>query len=99
MSKLSISILIKLFFSLFQDGHFPWDDRLQGIILGSFFYGYITTQLLGGRLAELFGGKILFGVGVLCTSVLTLVTPAAADISPYLLITVRILEGVGEART
>ena len=35
----------------------------QGVILGMFFYGYVLTQLPGGRLAELFGGKWLFGVG------------------------------------
>ena len=28
-----------------------------------FFYGYVLTQVPGGRLAELFGGKWLFGIG------------------------------------
>ena len=28
-----------------------------------FFYGYVLTQLPGGRLAEIVGGKWLFGVG------------------------------------
>ena len=40
-----------------QGGPFHWSDYDQGIILGMFFYGYIVTQLPGGRLAELFGGK------------------------------------------
>ena len=31
-----------------------------------FFYGYVLTQLPGGRLAELFGAKWLFGGGRLC---------------------------------
>ena len=31
-----------------------------------FFYGYVLTQLPGGRLAEIVGGKWLFGVGVCC---------------------------------
>ena len=44
--------------------HFDWDEAQQGIILGMFFYGYVLTQLPGGRLAELVGGKWLFGVGV-----------------------------------
>ena len=43
--------------------HFHWDEAQQGIILGMFFYGYVLTQLPGGRLAELVGGKWLFGVG------------------------------------
>ena len=41
----------------------PEGNVSQGVILGMFFYGYVLTQLPGGRLAELFGGKWLFGVG------------------------------------
>ena len=33
-------------------GHFQWDEAQQGIILGMFFYGYVLTQVPGGRLAE-----------------------------------------------
>lgn len=44
-----------------KDGPFVWDESQQGIILGMFFYGYVLTQLLGGRLAEIIGGKWLFG--------------------------------------
>ena len=39
------------------------DVNDQGVILGMFFYGYVLTQLPGGRLAEIVGGKWLFGVG------------------------------------
>ena len=67
-----------------------------GLILGSFFYGYIITQLPGGWLGARFGGKYLFGFGVLCTSVLTMFTPLAARHSVGMLILVRILEGLGE---
>lgn len=51
---------------------------MPGLISGSFFYGYIVTQLSGGWLASQFGGKYLFGFGVLLTSVVTMFTPAAA---------------------
>jgi len=43
-----------------------------------------------------YGGKKLFGVGILCTAVFTLVTPIAAEWSVYVLIVTRILEGLGE---
>lgn len=43
-----------------------------------------------------FGGKKLFGFGVLCTAVLTLLTPLAADMGVPALVTLRILEGLGE---
>ena len=36
------------------DKTYDWSPSLQGIILASFGYGYITTQIIGGRLAEYF---------------------------------------------
>ena len=69
---------------------------MQGLILGSFFYGYICTQIPGGWLAEKFGGKWLFGLGVLGTAVLTLLTPVAAKLSVGTLLAVRVVEGIGE---
>lgn len=51
----------------------------------------------GGLLAEKFGGKHTLGLGILSTAVFTLLTPLAVDIGgKYLLLAVRILEGLGE---
>ena len=84
-------------FSSFQkDGEFAWDEYKQGIILGSFFWGYVLTQIPGGRLAELFGGRKLLGYGILSTSIFTLLTPFAARASDTLLIFCRVLMGLGE---
>ncbi|XP_065843595.1 sialin-like [Oscarella lobularis] len=78
---------------------FDWDPTTSGIILGSFFYGYIVTQIPGGMLSAKYGAKWVFGLGCLCTTVLTLLTPIAAYQSTWLLIVVRILEGLGEGVT
>ena len=43
-----------------------------------------------------YGGKIVLGLGVLGTCILTIVTPFAARSSVYWLIVVRVLEGFGE---
>ncbi|EDO45514.1 predicted protein [Nematostella vectensis] len=83
----------------YKNGDFNWDQKTQGLILGSFFYGYICTQLPGGWLASQFGGKHLFGFGVLCTSIFTLLTPWAAHQGIPMLIALRILEGLGEGVT
>jgi MFS family permease len=69
---------------------------LTGIILGSFFYGYIFTQLPGGWIAAKYGAKRVIGFGVFWTTALTLLTPLAARFSLYALVALRILEGIGE---
>eukprot|EP00095_Tigriopus_kingsejongensis_P002481 maker-scaffold988_size73003-snap-gene-0.16 protein:Tk02481 transcript:maker-scaffold988_size73003-snap-gene-0.16-mRNA-1 annotation:"hypothetical protein TcasGA2_TC006625" len=81
------------------DGPFVWDEARQGLVLGSFFYGYVVTQYPGGRLAEHFGAKWIFGIGILITSVFTLLTPIAAQTDFILLIVVRVIEGLGEGVT
>ena len=70
-----------------------WDSFKQSIILGSFFYGYIVTQIPGGILAKRYGGKLLYGLGGLCTSIFTLLTPLAARWSWKCLVAVRVIEG------
>ena len=62
------------------DGNFDWDNKEQGLILGAFYYGYVVTQIPVGFLAEKYGGKWFYGLGVLCTSVFTLLTPLAAEV-------------------
>lgn len=82
-----------------KEGEFVWDEATQGIVLGSFFYGYVLTQIPGGRLAEMFGGKYIYGFGVFITAIFTLLTPIAAKSSLPALVIVRILEGMGEGVT
>lgn len=79
-----------------EEGEFSWSSSTQATVLGSFFWGYLVTQVPGGRLAEAGGGKWLFGGGVLLTSLLTLLTPAAARHSLATLIALRVVEGLGE---
>ncbi|OWF45215.1 sialin-like isoform X1 [Mizuhopecten yessoensis] len=78
---------------------FDWDERTQGLILSSFFYGYVATQIPGGYLATKFGGKRIFGYGVLITAILTLVTPVVARVGTWALILIRIIEGLAEGMT
>ncbi|ENN75168.1 hypothetical protein YQE_08281, partial [Dendroctonus ponderosae] len=78
---------------------FDWSSELQGYILSSFFYGYISTQFIGGIFASRIGGKTLFGLGVIVTAVLTIITPWLTEVNVYLLIAVRVIEGVFEGVT
>ncbi|XP_054737160.1 putative inorganic phosphate cotransporter [Anastrepha obliqua] len=76
-----------------NNDYFPWNSYQTNFVLGSFFWGYILTELPGGRLAELIGGRRVFGHSMLWASVLTLVTPLAAHINYIMLIIVRVLLG------
>ncbi|XP_069685198.1 putative inorganic phosphate cotransporter isoform X2 [Periplaneta americana] len=79
---------------------FDWDEETQGLILSSFFWGYIITHIPGGILAEKFGGKYALGLGILSTAVFTLLTPlAATEGGAGWLIAVRVIEGLGEGST
>ena len=51
-------------------GQFLWDSVVQSQIVGSFYYGYIITQLPGGRMSELFGSKRVLGVSMCGVAIL-----------------------------
>nr|XP_019960210.1 PREDICTED: sialin-like isoform X1 [Paralichthys olivaceus] len=78
---------------------YPWDSETQGWLLGAFFFGYLFTQIPGGYLAGLYGGKVFLGLGVLGTAALTLLTPLAAQFGVTWLFALRALEGFGEGVT
>jgi ACS family sodium-dependent inorganic phosphate cotransporter len=74
---------------------FDWNQESKGIILGSFFYGYIITQFIGGYAATKIGGNIVFGVGIAITALFCLVTPwivRYADIAGIII--VRVIQGI-----
>lgn len=73
---------------------------VQGIILSSFYWGYVVTHLPGGMLSERFGGKHSLGLGILATALFTLITPIAVDYGEATgLIAVRVLMGLCEGTT
>ncbi|KAJ4436796.1 hypothetical protein ANN_16928, partial [Periplaneta americana] len=76
-----------------QEGEFEWDEELQGYILASYYYGYVSTQVLGGRLAENFGGKHVVGSGIMMSGLLILLAPTCAWTHVYLLMALRVLQG------
>lgn len=85
--------------TLTYEQDFAWDSKQKGLVLSSFFYGYITTQFVGGYLGLRFGGNKIFGLGIGITALLTLFTPMAAKANFYLLLAIRIVEGIFEGMT
>lgn len=60
-------------------GLFEWSEELQGLILSSFYWGYVITHIPGGYLAEKFGGKYTLSLGILSTAIFTLLTPLVVE--------------------
>src|ERR1700722_18496439 len=58
-----------------------YDAAAKGVVLSSFFWGYLWLQMLGGWMADGFGGKRVLAAGVAAWSIATFLTPAAASIS------------------
>lgn len=72
---------------------YDWNEYEVNLILGSFFWGYICTEIPGGRLAEIIGTRRVFGYSMLVSSLITLLTPFAANFGYVALITLRIILG------
>ncbi|XP_058452668.1 putative inorganic phosphate cotransporter isoform X2 [Malaya genurostris] len=76
---------------------FNWNEETQSIILSSFFWGYVVTQVPAGQMAQRFGAKILllFSLGI-CSS-LAVLTPVFAHIGDSkLVIALRIIQGLSQ---
>jgi ACS family sodium-dependent inorganic phosphate cotransporter len=75
---------------------FGWSTATKGLVLSSFFAGYLVFQIAGGWLANRWGGRRVLGFAVLWWSICTVLTPSAALISLPVLIGARIAMGLGE---
>uniref|UniRef100_A0A1B6LST4 Major facilitator superfamily (MFS) profile domain-containing protein n=1 Tax=Graphocephala atropunctata TaxID=36148 RepID=A0A1B6LST4_9HEMI len=77
-------------------GEFTWSEETQGIVLSSFFWGYVVTQVPGGLLAERIGGKYTLAGAILVPAICSLLTPLAARQGVWYLVGLRIIMGFGQ---
>ncbi|CAM0953012.1 unnamed protein product [Alopecurus aequalis] len=90
MDKVNLSVAI-----IPMSHQYGWNSATAGLVQSSFFWGYALSQLPGGWLAKLIGGRTVLKVGVLAWSLSTAVIPAVAGFMPGLVLS-RILVGIGE---
>ncbi|XP_050443632.1 putative inorganic phosphate cotransporter isoform X2 [Adelges cooleyi] len=57
---------------------FDWDKRTQAMVLTSFFWGYLITQVFAGQMSEKYGPKLFLAGAIGVNGILALGTPAAA---------------------
>lgn len=90
MDKVNLSIAI-----IPMSHQFGWSSSVAGLVQSSFFWGYALSQLPGGWLSKIFGGRIILQFGVLAWSIATALVPLVAGFMPGLVFS-RILVGIGE---
>ncbi|KAI3711719.1 hypothetical protein L1987_70264 [Smallanthus sonchifolius] len=90
MDKVNLSIAI-----IPMSHQFGWSSSVAGLVQSSFFWGYALSQLPGGWLSKIFGGRVILQFGVLGWSLATTLVPLVAGFMPGLVLS-RILVGIGE---
>ncbi|THU59164.1 hypothetical protein C4D60_Mb03t22110 [Musa balbisiana] len=86
MDKVNLSVAI-----IPMSHQFGWNSSTAGLVQSSFFWGYALSQLPGGWLAKLFGGRRVLEVGVLAWSLATILVPFVAGFMPGLVLS-RVLD-------
>ncbi|XP_031482195.1 probable anion transporter 6, chloroplastic isoform X2 [Nymphaea colorata] len=90
MDKVNLSVAI-----IPMSHQFGWSSSTAGLVQSSFFWGYTLSQLPGGWLAKIFGGRKILEIGVFAWSIATAFVPVVAGFLPGLVLS-RILVGIGE---
>ena len=77
--------------------HFDWNSKEQGLALGGFSIGYVITQCLGGFLADRYGGKFVFGLGIWCGCILNFLMPwLTIKFGVKALIAIKVTQGLSQ---
>ncbi|XP_068218359.1 putative inorganic phosphate cotransporter [Palaemon carinicauda] len=77
-------------------GEFDWDEGVQGILLGCFFYGYAISNFFGGLAVEYFGARIVMALSIFLSSLSSLLSPVCANTSVGLFIATRVVSGLAQ---
>ncbi|KAF4101265.1 hypothetical protein G5714_017697 [Onychostoma macrolepis] len=85
--------------AVMQPAQFNWDPETVGLIHGSFFWGYIVTQIPGGFISNKLAANRVFGAAIFLTSLLNMFIPSAARVHYGCVMFVRILQGLVEGVT
>ncbi|XP_030377794.1 putative inorganic phosphate cotransporter isoform X2 [Scaptodrosophila lebanonensis] len=74
---------------------YDWSEKTKSLLLSSFFWGYVITQVPAGQLARKFGGKVMILNGLLICSILNILTPLCAKLGGWQLVcALRVIEGL-----
>lgn len=75
---------------------FDWSESVRSLVLSSFFWGYVVSQVPAGLLAQRYGAKILLVLCMGVCAVLTLLTPLAPRLGWQWLCATRVVQGLAQ---
>ncbi|KAJ6646778.1 Sialin [Pseudolycoriella hygida] len=78
----------------YNDTGFDWTEYEYGQCLGSFYWFFWSTHLMGGYLANRFGTKLIFGISNFLSCAISCLIPMAAYLNFNLLLAVRVTQGI-----
>uniref|UniRef100_A0A915JZM4 Major facilitator superfamily (MFS) profile domain-containing protein n=1 Tax=Romanomermis culicivorax TaxID=13658 RepID=A0A915JZM4_ROMCU len=73
-----------------------WNAQTLGVVEGSFFYGYLLTQLPGGFISAKFPANKLFGLAIGVTSFFNLFMPTACNAGSGMVVIIQIMQGLSQ---
>ncbi|XP_072466522.1 sodium-dependent phosphate transport protein 3-like [Notamacropus eugenii] len=73
---------------------YDWNPEVQGNILSSLSYGSLFTLIPSGYLAGVFGTRKVLGLGLVMTSLMTILIPLAASQGIIWIILTRVTHGI-----
>ncbi|XP_059171656.1 sialin-like [Physella acuta] len=76
-----------------SEGEFSWDVTFEGVVLSSYYYGYLVTPLLSMYVERVVGVKRLIAACIGAGAVINLMTPELTRLHRYLLVLLRVLAG------
>uniref|UniRef100_A0A1B6M806 Putative inorganic phosphate cotransporter n=1 Tax=Graphocephala atropunctata TaxID=36148 RepID=A0A1B6M806_9HEMI len=98
--RVNLSVAIVAMTDNSSNSHYtemPWDSSMKGVILSSFFWGYLILQVPAGEMARRFGSKyLLFGAMMVC-SLFTILSPIIAqNFSWTVFCATRVVQGLAQ---
>ena len=72
---------------------YDWSQDQRADLLGCYYFGYVTTQIVGAWLSSKFGFKYILLFTTLITSIITIFTPFLADAGYGWIFAARIILG------
>lgn len=77
----------------YQD--FQWNEQTQSLVLSSFFWGYIVTQIPAGQLAEKKGPKYILLISTFLSAIISIITPICTSVGGWeVMCSLRVLSGL-----